>query len=123
MELNPNSEKCKKIIEDCPDFLYTRENLESVNIGLEKNYSSSYNTFIENIYQQALIEDPSLQNASLQDTPLQDLYISSLTKIMVSLHERYNQSILNLCSITSSKIYLTKIQLTSLQFKWMLESG
>ena len=138
MELNPSSEKCKKLIDDCPDFLYTRENLESVNIGLEENYSSSYNTFIENIYRQAWIkdlpsqdtllqgaseQDASLQDTSEQDAPLQDLYISSLTKIMVSLHERYNQSILNLCSITSSKVYLTKIQLTSLQFKWMLESG
>ena len=108
MELDPNSEKCKKLIEECPDFLSTEDKLESINVGLTRVYLNSYNTFLHNLNSQ---------------TVLKELYITCKDGIRVPLNEGYIESILNFCRKTSSKIYLTKIELTAMQLKEILESS
>ena len=108
MELDPHSEKCKRLIEECPDFLSTEDKLESVNVGLTRIYLNSYNTFLHNLNSQ---------------TVLKELYITSKDRKRIPLNEGYIESILNFCSSTSSKIYLTKIELTAMQLKEILESS
>ena len=108
MELDPHSEKCKKLIEECPDFLSTEDKLESINVGLTRIYLNSYNTYLHNLNSQ---------------TVLKELYITSKDRKTIPLNEGYIESILNFCSSTSSKIYLTKIELTAMQLKEILESS
>ena len=109
IELNPNSETCKKLIEDCPNFESTEQNLQSVNIGLTRTYLNSYNTFLYDLIEQA--------------KALKDLYITSVTQGRVSINDRYFETITNFCCSTTSKIYLTNIELTAKQFKDILENA
>ena len=107
MELNPTSQKCKELFEDCPD-LSSLDKLESISIGLQDIYSSSYDAFLESI-------DHSIS--------LKELYINSVSRKKVPMHQRYFHNIIKLCKCTSSKIYLTDIELSSDQLKKLLEKG
>ena len=108
LTLDPNTKICKRLFEECPDFIWAGDKLDTVDVGLEHDNDGAYNTFLKYLNSQ---------------TTLQNLWVRGLIKDKVFMNYACFENILGLIKCTTSILYLSKIELSSAQLKSILAGG